>query len=65
MLVRFPTEPDGPHLPRLLNSSQLRNGHLHNLLHRDKLDIVTKDDVQMIGPQTVETYINALGHTFG
>ena len=37
----------------LLNLAQRRDGFIHNLLHRHKLDVVTQHNIQMIRSQPV------------
>ena len=63
-LLRISTEADESHLPRLLDSPERRNRFVHDLLHRNKLDVMAQDDVQIVRAQSMQTHIDTFYHTF-
>ena len=63
-LHRVAAETDEPHLARLLNLAQRRDGLIHDLLHLHELDVVAEHDVEMVGAEPVQGHVHALGHAF-
>jgi len=64
-LLRITAETDEAHLAVLLRPAQRGNCLVNDLLHLDELDVVTQDDVEVIGAEPVQTDIEALADAFG
>ena len=64
-LHRIARDADEPHLARLLELAERGERFVDNLLYGDELDVVAETDIEVVGPETVETDIDAFGHAFG
>jgi hypothetical protein len=64
-LLRVAAEADGLHLAGLLRLAEGRDGLVDDLLHRDELDVVAEDDVEVVGAEAVEGDVDALGDALG
>lgn len=64
-LLRVTAESDVADFAGLLNAAEGGEGFVDDLLHRDELDVVAQDDVEVIGPQTMEGNIDAFGDASG
>lgn len=62
---RVTRDADEADLAGLLDFTEFGNGFVDDLLHGDELDIVTEDDIEMIGAETMEADINAFPNAFG
>ncbi len=64
-LHRIARDADESHLARLLEFAERGKRFVDNLLHGDELDVVAETDIEVVGPEPVETDIDAFGHAFG
>ena len=64
-LLRVAAEADGLHLAGLLRLAEGRDGLIDDLLHRDKLDVVAEDDVEVVGAEAVQGDVDALRDALG
>ena len=59
-LLRVAAEADGLHLAGLLRFTEGRDSLVDDLLHWDELDVVAKDDVEVVGAEAVQGDVDAL-----
>ena len=59
-LLRIAAEANGLHFAGLLRLAEGRDGLVDDLLHRDELDIVAEDNVEVVGAEAVQGDVDAL-----
>ena len=64
-LLRVAAEADGLHLAGLLGLAEGRDRLVDDLLHRDELDVVAEDDVEVVGAEAVQGDVDALRDALG
>ena len=62
---RVTAEPDVAGFSGLLDFAQRGDRLVDDLLHRHELDVVTEDDVEMVGAEAMQGNVHALGDAFG
>ena len=62
-LLRITAESDAAHLACLFDLAQRRQRLFNDLLQRYKFDVVAEDDVDVIGAEAVQRYIDAFNHS--
>src|SRR6185436_15392301 len=63
--LRVAAETDEAHFPLIAYPAKGWNRFINNLLHGDELDVVTQNNIQMIGAEAVQANIDALRDAFG